>query len=417
MNTWDEEWIVKDYDTLFSGVGMNSQLVGYNDTYMQITDSAENYGILFDGDGDGDVDGSEDYPMYNDIQIVDATHTDLTVKPVLRVGNASYLLNKVIKLKGDKHLVQDFSDGTSKITLVPVTEKTISEAVGTGDLIASAVTIPGTDKKIGMTGLEYATNRTAGWPDNATFAIVEGGAITAYEERASDDTDKKLLVDNDLELLSGYYTYLTAITSDSVTLAIGKEADKFSIYDGDTDVLGYAKAVVNDDGWTGTATDDEFRFEDAEITIKKDSKAVLGSTYVSVVYTSDKEFDLVTEKTVTTTSGSELKQTKDPWNDFLNIDINQVSVSGGTTEAVQLSTLKDTAVTASDKSDYNLVLVGGPVANVLTAELVTAGKTTGDTGAVEVVSGAFTPGKYVIVVAGATRTETATAATALAGMV
>ncbi len=413
---WDEKWIVKNRGAL--GLNMNTHLVGYATTYLQNSNNTEKYGIMKDGNTDGDVSDSNDYPLYNDIQIVDATLTDITVKPTLRVGNASYLKNKVIKLKGDDYLVQDYSDGTSKVTLVPVSEKTISKAANTGDLISSAVTIPGTDKKIGMTNLGYATNRTAlaTWQDNATFAVIISGAIDAYEERDSTTSDKTLELDSDLELLSGYYTYVTAITSDSVTLAIGKEADKVSYSNGDTDRLGYAKVVVNDDdGWTTNGDyDDEFRFEDSEITIATGGNALLGDTYVSVVFTSDKEFDLVTEKTEPTDSGSEMKHDQDPWNDILNIKINEVAITGGTTEAVTLVTLKDTAVTAADKSDYNLVLVGGPVANVLTAELLTA---TGATGTVEVVSDAFNPGKYAIVVAGATRTETATAATALAAMV
>ncbi len=405
-DSWDGVSIVKSWT--FWASNISSNIVGYQTggTYLQQTNTSEKYGIKYDATGDGDVKDSDDYVVYNEIKIEDAELSDITIKPIMRVGNASYLKNRVFKLKGQKYLMTGFTDDENKIDLVPVSQKNVVNATNTGDIISSAVTIPGTDLKIGL------TDYLSGSP-SAKFAIIEGGAITGYIVRDS-SSSPALSTTKDQELIDGYYIYPTKLEPTYVQLTIGKTADKFSISDGDTDVLGYAKAVVDDDDGWAASDSNEVRFEDSSITIEDDSKAVLGATNVYLKYDKDRKLDLVTMKSKTATSGSKLKSSSSPWNDFLNIDISSVSVSGGTTEAVQLSTLKDTAVTASDKSDYNLVLVGGPVANVLTAELLTA---TGATGTVEVVSDAFATGKYAIVVAGATRTETATAATALAGMV
>jgi hypothetical protein len=80
----------------------------------------------------------------------------------------------------------------------------------------------------------------------------------------------------------------------------------------------------------------------------------------------------------------------------------------------------DIEVTDTDMADFNLVLVGGPVANVLVKKLVDMGKTPDDGSAADwaVTSGGdyklytngFDKGKDVLVVAGANREETRKAA-------
>ncbi len=66
----------------------------------------------------------------------------------------------------------------------------------------------------------------------------------------------------------------------------------------------------------------------------------------------------------------------------------------------------------------NLVLLGGPVANKMTAELVTGKKSKVDwyasAGDIEVVADAYTTGKSAIIVAGKNRDATKKAADALA---
>ena len=78
----------------------------------------------------------------------------------------------------------------------------------------------------------------------------------------------------------------------------------------------------------------------------------------------------------------------------------------------------DNEVTSADRSNTNLILIGGPAVNTLVAELATAGKTKAraDYGAkgvgyyiVDLVKDAFTTGKVALVVAGYEASETRTA--------
>jgi hypothetical protein len=75
----------------------------------------------------------------------------------------------------------------------------------------------------------------------------------------------------------------------------------------------------------------------------------------------------------------------------------------------------DENITTEMKQEYNLVLIGGPVANTIVQELVDLGKTTfekWDTseGELELLADAFADGKHVLIVAGKDRDATTMAA-------
>ena len=104
--------------------------------------------------------------------------------------------------------------------------------------------------------------------------------------------------------------------------------------------------------------------------------------------------------------------------------------TGGTTsttvkQAVPIKTSiakLDSEVTAADRSNKNLILVGGPAVNSLVAELAAAGKTWGrdqyiaqgaGTSILNLVENAFTTGKSALVVAGHSAADTRASATVL----
>ncbi len=103
----------------------------------------------------------------------------------------------------------------------------------------------------------------------------------------------------------------------------------------------------------------------------------------------------------------------------VDVKVESAGVTGKVASGVPIGVAKlDSEVTAEDKKT-NLVLVGGPVANSLTKELVTNGKLTVEItndkpgagkGIVTVVDNAFTPGKVALVVAGSDRSGTRAAA-------
>jgi hypothetical protein len=219
-----------------------------------------------------------------------------------------------------------------------------------------------------------------------------------------------------MELLSNYIITIQYAdpNGEFVTLSIGKKSDEFKISDGDKNVLGYAKAVVDDAR--------ECRLENAEMTIAKDSKGQVGNSNNWIKYTDDQEIDIVATKKKSAASGSTLKGTKSPWKDILDTDVEvKVSVAGGTCEALSLDVIDDTAVTASDKANFNLVAFGGDMANGLTADAVTSGLSTVDwassAGEIEVIDSAFSSGKYLVIAAGENRDATQLAADTMAAMV
>jgi len=79
----------------------------------------------------------------------------------------------------------------------------------------------------------------------------------------------------------------------------------------------------------------------------------------------------------------------------------------------------DETINAAMKNTYNIVLIGGPVANALVQELVDLGKTTFEqwenatSGDLELIEDAYAVGKDVLIVAGSDRDATAAAALAL----
>ncbi len=83
-----------------------------------------------------------------------------------------------------------------------------------------------------------------------------------------------------------------------------------------------------------------------------------------------------------------------------------------------LTIIEDIDLTASMKSNFNLIIVGGPVANNITADLVASGVSIVDwyssEGEIETISNAFSPGKYAIIAAGQNREATRLASQALA---
>jgi|GEM_PF-6951104 len=406
-------WLANVTSNISTSKTLNATTWALNATDIKYnTGKDSKIGIRFDANGDGDVEDTDDHTVYNDIRFDKVDTNELIIVPAMRTGNASANVGKVFTLRGKKYYFKEFKGDQDKVTWIPTTEKTLFRPNDAAGLLDAGVLVPGTDIKIALKG---------GNTTSAEFAIIQGGAI--IETKTGKDTTNPT---KDLELLSDYFIAATAIgdadgngtydAGDWVTLSLAKKADEFSIYDGDTNVLGYAKAVIETTSWT----EKELRFEDDAITLKKDSSAQLASTTAYAKYTDKKDFDVVARKTKTAASGSELKSNRDPWDDFLDADlVDKVAVStvGGTAGAVSLSKVSDKDVTDADKAGYNLVLVGGPVANSLTAELVTATKSkvnwVASEGEIEVVENAFASGKYAIIAAGKDRAATKKAADAL----
>jgi hypothetical protein len=425
-NVWDERWMVTELSNLNNtpipaGV---PEILNLSDNWPNWTrgemdeDYAvtipERFGIWLDADGDGDIEDDADWPIYNDVFIVDRTINDVVITPAMRVGNLSLLEAKIIELKNQEYWIKEFDSVDGDVDLVPINEEDLISAQQTQDMLDSALLIPGTDIKVGMQNLTVTASVLS-----AKFSVIEGGSITEFEFLDNSTTDPLFVEGTDTELVADFFIIPTAINVPDgfVTFAIGRKVDEITIGDGDRNVLGYAVAEVDEDD---DGIGDELRLEDDSLIVPRDSEVQLANSDAWFKYDKDKQIDVIRKKKATTASGSSIDSDKSPWSEFLEQDIIASAV-GGTQQAVSLSIVKDTDVTSSDKTNFNLVLMGGPVANVLTSDLVTQGKSTVDwftsSGDIEVISNAFVTGRTAIVVAGKNRAATATAASNLAAQV
>jgi len=237
-------------------------------------------GIRFDANGDGDVADIDDQTIYNDIRIGSKTLDKIIITPAMRMGDINANLGKVFTLKGTKYRLRKYEPEQERVLVLPTIEKTLlppSPLLGQLDIIDS---IPGTDIRLGVKNIQGIYRITA------DFLIIRGGAIT--EEIKNVDVTNPT---KDLELLGDYYIMATDynVTLGYVKLAISKKSDEFTIYDEKKNILGYSKAVIENSSWTNN----ELRFEDESIEIKKDSHAQLSTTRIYAKYTENNEFDLV----------------------------------------------------------------------------------------------------------------------------
>ena len=74
-------------------------------------------GIKFDATGDGDVDDADDYVIYNDVKILERKSTELTIKPVLRFGNAEVLVGQSFKIRGVSYTLVEFDSAWDHVIL------------------------------------------------------------------------------------------------------------------------------------------------------------------------------------------------------------------------------------------------------------------------------------------------------------
>jgi hypothetical protein len=384
---YDDKWLVTDISN-FGSEGV----IPLSGNWM-ISESNPNnggdYGIWFDGDDSGDIEKKTDWPIYNDVKILEWERNSITIMPALRLGNMKTLSGMVIKIHGKSYAVTKYDDATREVELSMVTVKTVLSSSAVQDIIETSLSIPESNYRIGLRGL---TSEVSG--PKGDFALIVDNDIIDFQHRSS-DTDPPLAVGKELRLSSDLIIIPTLIDTANgfVDLAIGHENDQIILRDGVTDVLGYAEVVVgdSDNGWT-----DELRFEDKAIKIEKGKFKRLGETENFFFYNDNGEIDIWRRNTTT------------------------VSLDEEKTVPLEIHKIRDNQVSEEDKTDNNLILIGGPVANNLTAELVTSGRSRVNweesNGEIEVLEDVFQFERHIIIVAGKDRWATQRAAVALSAM-
>ena len=368
-------------------IGDEVSLSPYDGKYLKFNDTSthELTGLKFDADGNGKLSDDDDYVLYNMVYVYDALSSD--IKLVYRPGfNA---LGDVAKIRGVKYAWTK-NTSSSEIKIAPAKDKTLMNYSSPNKDYADPI--------IGDWRVQYVGDATSG-----SLYFFKAGS---YEGSVSiDQTSNDITDDTPSDFKSSYYMWVDLQSDGTLKVVAASKADEITITDGQSDALGYAKAKIETDKGI-------IEFQSDVIHLIRDDVVDIPDTYYRIDY-SDKKMDIQRKKDVTVASGTKMKKDDPDYKDFLKQTIT-ISVTGGEEKVPELEIVdEDTA-----NKDMNLVLIGGPVANKLVADLVTAGKSKVDwytsEGDIEVIADAFTEGKYAIIVAGKTRTETRAAAEALA---
>lgn len=382
---------------------------GYTDANVEALNSSAV--LRFDGNSDGDLKDSDDYDLYNHIVMVDRSNGDIqfaenwTEHSTYSNGDGDINAGDVITIKGDKYVVTDNDTSDGDVELGPAIAKKLTSTTVDKD---NAVTISGTKKVL------YGNDGGLWFYDEGSLADgpVSLSGIAGYPYKLTSD-------DIESDAFTPYNIYVVSNTSSQAVVTFVEKSQLVTLSNDEEGVMGYSSVKVGDSDWFTGGETGVFFLSDP-ISLVKGETIDLPDTYYQLKFTSSKQFDILRKKVSSISSGSKLKSTKEPGKDFLKSSTTiTVSTTGGTSatdgpalDIVDLS--EDTANTA-----MNLVLIGGPAANTMTAELVENDKSKIDwytsDGDIEVIKSAFKSGKYAVIVAGKNRFGTKDAAEAVAG--
>jgi hypothetical protein len=300
-------------------------------------------------------------------------------------------------------VITDVKSQGQQVDMGPAIEKTLTTVTELD--VTNAITITGTKK------MQFVNGTGQG-----TLYVIDGNEIQyghpiTYGVR---DLDITTDIHTNSDVFDEYKIIVKSADSASAKVVLAESAQIFTVNNDQTGVAGYYKAKLNDTAFAGGYGEGRIILLGDPMTLPKDETIDLPDLLHTVKYSIEKKVDLKRKKSVSVASGTKLKETFADYDPFLEQDITVSAIAvvpgvGPTLDIVDEAT--------ADK-DMNLVLIGGPVANTLTAELVTNGKSTVDwyasEGDIEVISSAFKTTKYAIIVAGKNREATKAAADALA---
>lgn len=352
--------------------------------------------MKYDENGDGDLEDANDYILYNGIYVRGSVG-DLEFAPTYTLPASTE--GSVVKINGDNYLITKKISG--EMDIAPAITKTLPVIGEVSFVNAQTVSediklqVVGSNASVATLYLSDSSNRDAVGYDMADKDMPYD--MTSDIHSASD-------------VLDAYKVFVTASSENTISLALAETSQVSTLVNDQADILGYDKIKVDDSDFATTAE----VLMGPTYTVSKDSSMDIPDTLFNLKYSLSGEMDLRRVKSTTFSSGDTLKASSAKYDDFLKEDI-VVSASTGGRVVPSMDIVDET----SADQTMNLVLVGGPVANTLVADLVTAGKSTTDwyasEGDIEIINNAFMSGKYAIVVAGKDRAATKEASEDLAG--
>lgn len=301
----------------------------------------------------------------------------------------------------DYYGIVDLEAG-GKIVVGEVSKKTFYNATS----IHNFVSVPRTSKALGVSDITVNVSIRLGVSDRDRGDMDGSFELTYNQSDLPELIEEKEFVD----LFPDYHMILETVDANSGTVSIAfvNKSDVIELTDGVKDVAGYEFIKVFNDDY-GVANG--FSAFGPEVILSPGGGRIkISGTKYWVSLSMGKTFDIEKKKTLDDIFPQTwLKNAKPDYDDFLTKDI-LIEVSASY-EAVPLIPVKsEKEVTESEKDEKTLVLVGGPVANSLVADLVSANKSKIDwdssPGEIEVVENAFKDGQTVVIAAGKDREAT-----------
>jgi hypothetical protein len=378
-----------------------------------------NGALEFDANADGDLKDTDDYTLYNFIYVAGAGEIKLGYEPEM---DSDYSMNitdpdctacegkkgAVMKIRGNRYAVTDITSDT-EVSMGPAIRRSLTAFSGNVNPLDYASTVSG-DLKVAVSsdGILYL------YDSSGLAQTINVSTCDATTGNACDITD---------DITADAYKAYKIFVKDQGTKLVFVEKSQISDFSNtQSDVLGYATLYMDLDSQNSdfsapgapSVNHSGIYLVSDSISLVKGDAIDLPDTYYRLDYDDNRYLDIQRKVDISVASGSKLKTSVSDYDKFLNQTITVKAIGGVAAEGPTLDIVDEET---ADKT-MNLVLIGGPVANTLTAELVTAGKSTVDwytsDGDIEVISGAFTTGKYAIIVAGKNREATKAAADALA---
>ncbi len=400
--------------TTCTGSTCTNTSINFDGQMIQVNKGKTGY-VRIDGNADGDMTDTSDYDLYSDMYLVDgsagsvqwAYNFSTVMDNAFSIDSSGHRLTvgNTFKVKGVRYTVTGLTSD-KEIKIGPTKRVTLASV--SQNFAANAVILDGTRKlayyNTSGGGTIYFINGNE-IEQQYSFTGTKLADISAGISAASFASDYSIYVNaTDVSSTTGTTMYLWAVANDDV----------FAISDAQSDVLGYDKAYYDQDFSSPTFKQGGLWFTDDNIQLTLDGTVDVPGTEYTLTWKNSKVMQLRRSKEVTIASGTKMLSTLSAYSSFISTTVTATQAGTSGTVAPTLDIVTDDDASSS----INQVLVGGPVANSLVASLVTAGSSSvgwaSSDGDIEVVAGAPADGYSSIIVAGATRTETAAAAQALA---
>jgi hypothetical protein len=303
----------------------------------------------------------------------------------------------------DYYGIVDIEAG-EKIVIGKVAKRTFINAAN----INSFISVPHTSKSIGVFGITANLSLRLGVYDR------DKGSMDRSFELPYNQSDLPELVEEKefLDLFPDHHMILDTVdaSAGTVTIAFVNRSDVIELTDGIEDTAGYEFIKVFNDDY---GVPNGFAAFGPEVTLSPGESIKISGTKYWVSLSTAKTFDIEKEKTLgDVLPETWLKKTKADYDDFLTKDV-LIGASGSYNGIPHIPVKSEKEITESEKGEKTLVLVGGPVANSLVAELVSTGKSKVDwytsEGDIEVIEDAFVEGQTAIIIAGKDREATVNA--------